>query len=140
MDIEQYKKLAGIDNDVPYISGSSDDKIVIGLLKLLAVHKKPTKNQLHQFIADSSHQLNISHDALEEKIIAVLLASLGGIGKHNSVPDSKFNSKQLKLGIATELEHTKNKEIAKLIAKDHLVELPNYYTRLRDMEKQNEGK
>lgn len=140
MNIDQYKKMAGIENNVPFISGTSDDKIVIGLLKLLAFHKKPTKNQLHQFISDSSKSLNISHDALEEKIIGVLLASLSGIGKHNSVPDSKFNTKQLQMGIKSELEHTNNKEIAKLIAKDHLSEISDYYTRLDKMEHNNENK
>lgn len=55
---------------------------------------------------------------------------LGGIGKHNSVPDSMFDPKELALGIKTELEHTNNLLVAKSIAKDHLMEFKDYYTRL----------
>jgi hypothetical protein len=54
-----------------------------------------------------------------------------GIGKHNDVPDSQFNPKELALGIKTELEHTNNIGIAKKIAKDHLQEFRDYYTRLQ---------
>jgi hypothetical protein len=54
---------------------------------------------------------------------------------------------QLALGIKVELEHSKTikyikknpkistKEAAEMIAKDHLKELPDYYTRLIAMEK-----
>ena len=49
--------------------------------------------------------------------------------------DKYFNPKQLNIGIKVEMEHTKNKKIAKEIAKDHLAEFPNYYTELLKMEK-----
>lgn len=42
-------------------------------------------------------------------------------------PDSDFDPKQLAKGISIEVEHTKDKDLAKEIAKDHLTELPNYY-------------
>lgn len=51
--------------------------------------------------------------------------------KHGCDPDSMFDKKQLKMGVATELEHTDSKRIAKMIAKAHLTEFPNYYTKLR---------
>jgi hypothetical protein len=57
------------------------------------------------------------------------------VGKHNQINDSKFNSRQLKMGIKVELEHTNSKKIAKQIAKDHLSEIPDYYTRLKKMER-----
>lgn len=44
--------------------------------------------------------------------------------------------RQLELGTREELEHTDNVEIAKQIALDHLHEIPDYYTRLRAMERQ----
>jgi hypothetical protein len=58
------------------------------------------------------------------------------IGKHNDVPDDQFDFKQLKMGIQVEYEHTDSYDIAKAIAKDHLMELPDYYTRLANMEKE----
>lgn len=56
--------------------------------------------------------------------------------KHGMEPDSKFNKKQLKMGIKVETEHTNDKSIAKQIAKAHLNEFPTYYTYLNRMEKQ----
>lgn len=56
------------------------------------------------------------------------------VGKHKDVPDSKFDAKELAMGIEVEKEHTDNPAIAKEIAKDHLAELPDYYTRLKKME------
>jgi beta-glucosidase-like glycosyl hydrolase len=43
---------------------------------------------------------------------------------------------QLQNGIDIEKEHTNDKEIAEEIAKDHLFEFPDYYTRLKKMEKE----
>jgi len=57
------------------------------------------------------------------------------VGKHNDIPDEKFNTKELKMGISVEKEHTDDPTIAKAIAKDHLYECANYYTRLAKMEK-----
>lgn len=51
--------------------------------------------------------------------------------KHGGVPDSKFNPQQLKWGIKVEQEHTNSKCLAKQIAKAHLLEHKDYYTRLR---------
>jgi predicted acetyltransferase len=58
----------------------------------------------------------------------------------------KFNvtlskiEKELRAGIAIEKEHTGSATMAKEIAMDHLVEIPDYYTRLKKMEKEGEKK
>lgn len=57
------------------------------------------------------------------------------VGKHNDVPDEKFDSEQLKIGIDIEKEHTNDIPTRKNIAKDHLNEIPDYYTRLKKLEK-----
>lgn len=57
----------------------------------------------------------------------------GGLGDNR--PDSDFDTQQLKNGIETELEHTKDPSVAKEIAKDHLSEDPNYYKKLKKIEK-----
>jgi hypothetical protein len=51
-------------------------------------------------------------------------------------PDINYIPTELKKGINIEREHTDIKAIAKTIAKDHLDEIPDYYTRLIKMEKQ----
>lgn len=42
--------------------------------------------------------------------------------------------RQLNMGVKVEMEHTDYPEVAKRIALDHLVEIPDYYTRLNRME------
>lgn len=49
-------------------------------------------------------------------------------------PDDDYDPEQLAMGIEIEFEHTQDPEIAKTIAKDHLDEMPDYYTRLAIME------
>ena len=41
---------------------------------------------------------------------------------------------QLSMGIEIEKEHTDNELVARRIALDHLTEIPDYYTRLAEME------
>lgn len=61
-------------------------------------------------------------------------AEFQSIGKHNDTPDDQFDAEELAKGIKVEMEHTDDKEMAKSIAKDHLAEIPDYYTRLLKME------
>ena len=48
--------------------------------------------------------------------------------------DVSFVRNQLKMGIAIEKEHTKDKDLAADIALQHLDEFPDYYTKLKKME------
>ncbi len=54
--------------------------------------------------------------------------------KKGGLPDSMFNSKQLRVGMKVEREHSNNPCITKQIAKAHLVEDPKYYVKLKKME------
>jgi uncharacterized protein YktB (UPF0637 family) len=56
-------------------------------------------------------------------------------GKGDKRPDSDFIQKDLEDGIKVEMEHTKDRQVAKEIAKDHLSEDPNYYKKLKKIEK-----
>jgi len=53
-------------------------------------------------------------------------------------PDSKYDAKQLAMGIKVEKEHTPDPVKAKEIAKDHLEEFGDYYTHLGKMEEKLE--
>jgi len=55
--------------------------------------------------------------------------------KYGTAPDSQFDAKALKAGIKVETEHTSSRKVAKAIAKAHLKEMPDYYTKLKRMEK-----
>ncbi len=58
------------------------------------------------------------------------------IGRHRNVPTSSFSPYQLRKGIEVQREHTDSPSIAQQISKDHLAEVPDYYSRLLRMQKQ----
>jgi hypothetical protein len=58
--------------------------------------------------------------------------------KHNV--SLKFIQSQLKAGTNIELEHTKDKKVAKTIASQHIDEIPNYYELLNKIEKKSQVK
>lgn len=60
----------------------------------------------------------------------------GGLGDDAEV--SEFEPAQIIKGMEVEMEHTSDPKVALEIAMDHLVELPDYYTRLEKMEKRGE--
>jgi len=59
---------------------------------------------------------------------------LNAIAKKHKVSIESLE-KQLQKGIKVEMEHTKNKDLAEMIALHHLDEIPDYYSRLNKMEK-----
>lgn len=66
------------------------------------------------------------------KTIDELLENWEGVGKNLTEKD--VDPKQLEMGIKIEMEHTKNRKLARRIALDHLYEDPKYYTKLKKME------
>ena len=55
-------------------------------------------------------------------------------GKADDKLPAEFDPEQIGMGIKIEMEHTKDPMIAIEIAMDHLTEIPDYYTRLKQME------
>lgn len=47
----------------------------------------------------------------------------------------QYDPKQVSIGIKIEKEHTNDPKVAETIAKQHLAEDPQYYTKLKKMEK-----
>lgn len=89
----------------------------------------PEDSKVHDF-ADS---MGIDPDKLESEIYS-LLSDYLKVGKHQDSPDSNYDSKELAMGIEVEKEHVDDPMLTKEIAKDHLAEIPDYYTRLKKME------
>lgn len=65
--------------------------------------------------------------------------SLKDVATKHNVPLSVLE-KQMKIGKKIEMEHTTRPDVAYEIAKDHLFEIPDYYTRLVKMEHSYEEK
>jgi hypothetical protein len=95
------------------------------LFKLVAQEKRKQKDEIDSLIGDSFEKLFIEqlkpHKTPEQ------------IAKKHKVPVSKIEG-QLKKGVKVEKEHTKDVELAGIIASQHLDELPDYYDRLAKIE------
>lgn len=57
------------------------------------------------------------------------------LAEKENFSEKDANQNELKMGIEIEKEHTPSEKEAKRIALDHLAEIPDYYTRLKKMEK-----
>jgi len=56
-------------------------------------------------------------------------------GRADGKVPSDFNQTLMEEGVEVEKEHTNDKEIAQEITMDHLEESPQYYKKLKEMEK-----
>lgn len=111
------------------------DKIREQIINMFRAVDKPADGVIHQ----QAKVLGLEPSVLEENIYLLLSDILRGrpneiVGKHNERPDSDFDAGELTAGIKIEYEHTNDAAIAKAIAKDHLAEISDYYTRLAKME------
>ena len=91
----------------------------------------------HMSQEELSKKLEVPLSAVQELTPEELDTILKWVGNHDFVPDSKFDAKELAMGIKIEMEHTKNEIVAKLIAKDHLSEPGSnkYYSNLLELER-----
>jgi hypothetical protein len=76
---------------------------------------------------DGKYELEPGSEDLEKEKLK------GGLG--DGKKDSDFTSDQVAMGLKVEMEHTKDKAAAKEIVRDHLSEDPNYYSKLKTIEK-----
>lgn len=89
----------------------------------------PKDVDVHAF----AEKLGVDIDEFENNIYTLLSSFLcEGRSKGEEI---KHDPEQLKMGIKVEMEHTTNTLISRKIALDHLKEIPDYYTRLDEMEK-----
>lgn len=74
-----------------------------------------------------------TNEEMDEPPLTVKTYSPDEIAQKHGVPIDQI-LQELDMGINVELEHTDDEERAREIALDHLLEMPDYYTRLLDME------
>lgn len=60
------------------------------------------------------------------------------VGKHKDITDHHYDAHELAMGVEEETKYTGNDGIAKRIAKDHLSQIPDYYSRLTRNKYMNE--
>lgn len=88
---------------------------------------------LHQLASDGSADTLVT--APPETVDPAHVGGGARIGRHWKTPQSRYHASELAKGVKMEMEHTDSHTIALEIAKDHLSELPDYYSRLERMEK-----
>ena len=94
-------------------------------VKTASDYAEPLQLRLSNFMFTEMSKLAFMKRAVE---------TLAG-GKADGVEDSKLPQGQLAMGQRVEQEHTNNSELAREIARDHVTEISDYYTRLKKMEK-----
>ena len=93
-----------------------------------------TKNIKDKKVHAFAKKNGINEHVLEDNIYSILV-DIFQAGKYHK-ENKKVNEKELKMGISIEKEHTNCPLLAERIAKDHLMEIPDYYTRLKKMEEE----
>lgn len=108
------------------------DKIHNKIIDFFIQEKTPNDKQVHDF----AEKEGIPPDEMEGHIYMILGDILSG-GKSSTFKGT-YDPKELAMGINVEQEHIsiKNRTVAEKIAKDHLAEIPDYYSRLTKMEKE----
>jgi hypothetical protein len=106
------------------INGQIISKLMLGtpgnkIIKTKSDSERFTLNRLNEFLDDSP--------------LDVKTRNTEYIAKKHGVPEKEIEH-QLRKGIGVELEHTSDHAVAREIALDHLLELPDYYDRLEKME------
>jgi len=112
---------------------SKADDHMVPIMNFFTIYPNPSDDQVHEF----AERLGINPHKLEQTIYK-LLGSFLGAGRSLDFKGT-YNPEELSKGIEIEMEHTTNKVIAERIARDHLAEFSDYYTRLIKMEKEAEN-
>jgi len=111
--------------------GSAVEPIHGKIIEFFRKNPNPSDEMVHQLASS----IGMNPHEFERHIYMVLTKMVSKpVGKHQHLPDSKFDPAQLAMGAKVELEHTDCPIMAKEIAKDHLMECADYYSRLARME------
>jgi hypothetical protein len=103
---------------------SSGEGLKCRIVDFISNNPSPSDDQVHMFASEQG----IDPHNLEE-VIYSMLSEVIEKGKGGD-PDPN----ELAMGIKVEFEHTSCPRLAEYIARAHLKELPDYYTRLKKME------
>lgn len=137
LSVQKGEKTSNLRKLSELIRKQAEDNFNEKIIKFFQENPNPKDDQVHEF-ADKN---KISPHELETKIYSILSEYIQNgtsveswEGKGKNLSDKDVDPTELKMGIEIEKEHTKNPEIARRIAIDHLEEISDYYTRLKKME------
>ncbi|MFA5398159.1 MAG: DUF5661 family protein [Methanogenium sp.] len=115
---------------IKYLSEEKTD-LKEKIIEFIVKNPNPKDDDFHKF----AEKIGVKPDELESVAYSAI-TDFWANGRYNEKGKNiKFDEKELAAGIKVEMEHTSNKIMAERIAKDHLTEINDYYTRLIKMEK-----
>jgi len=112
------------------------DEIITDVARFLAEHPDPEDRDFHAWAEGGGldvHEAEAAAYVLATRYANLLLVD--GKSVKGGFSEEDADLEELKAGVEVEKEHTDDPMLAKKIALDHLAELPDYYTRLRRMER-----
>jgi hypothetical protein len=108
------------------------DDLKTKIVDFIVSNPNPADSKFHAF----AEKMGMEPDDLESVAYSMLSDFFANGRYQEKGQGKKFDEQELKWGIEIEAEHTISKAMAERIAKDHLTELPDYYSRLKKMEKE----
>lgn len=102
--------------------------------EILLFFRENPQSSRDQFIA-LSQDLGVTKEEFEQLEFELCKSMCSRIGKHINHGKETVDETQLQKGIEHEMEHTNDEYIARLIALDHLYEIPDYYDQLSKFDK-----
>ena len=112
-------------------TGSIDPK---SIFDFFTQNPTPTDEQFHEFAESKGFDVQAAEAAvyvLAGKFVMFLRG-----GKSQGLDPNSVDPEQLEMGISVEAEHSADPATQKKIALDHLAEVPDYYTKLQQVEGQ----
>ena len=108
----------------------SNEELKLKLMDFFKHNPQASHDDVYNFIGTEQLNPNKINDFFYK-----ILGSFFGAGRAKEF-EGDYDPKELEIGIKIEMEHTSCPLISERIAKDHLAEIPDYYTRLVKMEKE----
>jgi hypothetical protein len=94
----------------------------------------PSDNALHRWAEGKGYDVHEVEEVIYALATKFVLFITGGRAKEKNITKTDVNKKELAMGIKIEQEHIADDVVAERIALDHLAEMPDYYTKLSEME------
>jgi len=99
-------------------------------------HGNPSDSDFHTWCEDEDLDPHMAEAAAYRLATMACEFIFSGRAEEKDVSDEDVDSDELSMGIVVEMEHTSSVAMSKRIALDHLAEISDYYTRLKNMEEE----
>ena len=107
------------------------------LIEFFKNHPNPEDEDVHAWAAQKGYNKHEVEDKAYELATAYVQMLSKSKADKEGVTEKDVRPKELQMGLEVEKEHTPNASTRREIALDHLTEMPDYYSKLKAMEKKS---